>query len=131
MSKGLKRNGQVVDVKALLLTEYGKLSVANVSIPLVGDDDVLVRVRRVRQRRARLRWNEWPAHSAARDGARGEAAGVVTLIGNLAPPVGLPLQEVVTRELSPLGSCASSGEYPECIDLLEESHLDSSLRYCM
>ena len=44
--------------------------------------------------------------------------GTVVLIGNLSPKVELPLQEVVSRELSVLGSCASSGEYPECIDLL-------------
>ena len=50
--------------------------------------------------------------------------GTVTLIGNLIPIVELPLQEVVTRELSLLGSCASSGEYPECIDLLARGVVD-------
>lgn len=45
--------------------------------------------------------------------------GVVTLVGNLAPAVDLPLQAVVSRELSLLGSCASNGEYPVCIDLIE------------
>jgi L-iditol 2-dehydrogenase len=44
--------------------------------------------------------------------------GTVVLVGNLSPKVELPLQEVVSRELSVLGSCASSGEIPECIDLL-------------
>jgi L-iditol 2-dehydrogenase len=44
--------------------------------------------------------------------------GAVVLVGNLSPKVELPLQEVVSRELSVLGSCASSGEIPECIDLL-------------
>ena len=44
--------------------------------------------------------------------------GTVTLIGNVTPSVDLPLQEVVTRELSLLGSCASSGEYPACIELM-------------
>jgi L-iditol 2-dehydrogenase len=44
--------------------------------------------------------------------------GHVTLIGNLAPQVNFPLQSVVTRELTVYGSCASNGEYPECIDLL-------------
>ncbi|MBI61708.1 MAG: galactitol-1-phosphate 5-dehydrogenase [Verrucomicrobiales bacterium] len=44
--------------------------------------------------------------------------GSVTLIGNLAPEVSFPLQSVVTRELSIYGSCASNGEYAECIDLL-------------
>ena len=30
----------------------------------------------------------------------------------------MPLQSIVTRELSVFGTCASSGEYPACIDLL-------------
>ena len=44
--------------------------------------------------------------------------GILTLIGNLSPMVELPLQSVVTREISIFGSCASSGEYPVCLDLL-------------
>ena len=44
--------------------------------------------------------------------------GTVTLVGNLAPSVELPLQEIVSRQLTLLGSCASSGEYPACIDLM-------------
>ena len=50
--------------------------------------------------------------------------GTVVLIGNLSPRVELPLQEVVSRELSVLGSCASSGEYPACIDLLARGAVD-------
>ena len=41
--------------------------------------------------------------------------GAVTLVGNLAPSVDLPLQKVVTRELTLFGSCAISGEYPEAL----------------
>jgi len=44
--------------------------------------------------------------------------GVLTLVGNLAPRIELPLQSVVTRQIRLIGSCASSGEYPACIDLL-------------
>jgi L-iditol 2-dehydrogenase len=44
--------------------------------------------------------------------------GMVTVIGNIAPRVELPLQSVVTRQIRVQGSCASSGEYPACIDLL-------------
>lgn len=44
--------------------------------------------------------------------------GSVTLIGNVSPRVELPLQTVVTREISLLGSCASAGEYPACLDLI-------------
>ncbi len=44
--------------------------------------------------------------------------GQVTLVGNFSPKVELPLQAVVTRELTLRGSCASCGEYPTCLDLL-------------
>jgi L-iditol 2-dehydrogenase len=44
--------------------------------------------------------------------------GTVTLIGNIAPKVEIPLQSVVTRQIRLQGSCASSGEYPACIDFL-------------
>ncbi|RMG39587.1 MAG: galactitol-1-phosphate 5-dehydrogenase [Planctomycetota bacterium] len=50
--------------------------------------------------------------------------GAVTLVGNLAPKVELPLQAVVTRELTLLGSCASNGEYPACIRLMERGAID-------
>ena len=50
--------------------------------------------------------------------------GTVVLVGNLSPRVELPLQEVVSREISVLGSCASSGEIPECIDLLARGVVD-------
>jgi L-iditol 2-dehydrogenase len=44
--------------------------------------------------------------------------GTVTLIGNISPKIDLPLQPVVTRQIRLQGSCASSGEYPACIELL-------------
>jgi L-iditol 2-dehydrogenase len=44
--------------------------------------------------------------------------GHVTLIGNVTPTVEIPLQTVVSRELTLQGSAASSGEYPRCIELL-------------
>jgi L-iditol 2-dehydrogenase len=50
--------------------------------------------------------------------------GAVVLIGNLAPEVPFPLQSVVTGELSVLGSCASCGEYPECLELLAAGAID-------
>jgi L-iditol 2-dehydrogenase len=50
--------------------------------------------------------------------------GTVTLIGNLSPTVELPLQTVVTRQLRLLGSCASAGEYRECIDLMASGSID-------
>lgn len=49
--------------------------------------------------------------------------GTVTLVGNLAPTVEMPLQAVVTRELRLQGSCASNGEYPQCIDFLSRGDI--------
>ena len=44
--------------------------------------------------------------------------GSIGLIGNLTPHVQLPLQAVVTRELTLYGSCASRGEYPACLEMI-------------
>jgi L-iditol 2-dehydrogenase len=44
--------------------------------------------------------------------------GRVGLVGNLAKEVPFPLQDVVTRELSLFGSCASAGEYGRAIELV-------------
>jgi L-iditol 2-dehydrogenase len=46
--------------------------------------------------------------------------GTVTLIGNISPKIELNLQAIVTRQIRLQGSCASSGEYPACIDLLSK-----------
>ncbi len=45
--------------------------------------------------------------------------GKVTLIGNVTPTVAFPLQDVVTREVDVLGSCASSNDYPACLELMQ------------
>ena len=50
--------------------------------------------------------------------------GSVTLIGNLKPQAELPLQTFVTRELMLLGSCASAGEYPACLDLIASGKIN-------
>jgi len=50
--------------------------------------------------------------------------GSVTLVGNLSPKVEMPLQQIVTRELTLIGVCASSGEYPACIDLMARGSID-------
>jgi L-iditol 2-dehydrogenase len=42
--------------------------------------------------------------------------GTVTLIGNIAPQVTLPLQKVVTREIRLQGTAASAGEYPQAME---------------
>jgi len=50
--------------------------------------------------------------------------GSLTVIGNLKPSVEFPLQSVVTREISVNGSCASSGEYPTCLELIGRGAVD-------
>lgn len=52
--------------------------------------------------------------------------GAVTLVGNVAPRVELALQQVVTREVSLFGSCASAGEYPACLDLMARGRLNAA-----
>jgi L-iditol 2-dehydrogenase len=44
--------------------------------------------------------------------------GAVTLVGNFAPRVEIPLQAVVTRQIRLQGSCASNGEYPAVIEMM-------------
>lgn len=50
--------------------------------------------------------------------------GALTLVGNLVPQVEFPLQQAVTRELSVSGSCASAGEYDECLGLIAGGRVD-------
>jgi L-iditol 2-dehydrogenase len=58
------------------------------------------------------------AVAAVRKGA------TLALIGNVSPQVELPLQAVVTREISVHGSCASRGEYSTALELIERRAID-------
>jgi L-iditol 2-dehydrogenase len=49
--------------------------------------------------------------------------GTVTLIGNISPQVKIPLQVVVSRQIRLQGSCASSGEYPQAMELLANGQI--------
>lgn len=49
--------------------------------------------------------------------------GYITFVGNLAPTVELPMQAVVTRELTIYGSCASNTEFPDSLQLLAEGKI--------
>ena len=49
--------------------------------------------------------------------------GTVTLIGNIAPEVTIPLQKVVSRQIRLQGSAASAGEYPAAIDLIASGRI--------
>lgn len=44
--------------------------------------------------------------------------GSVVLVGNVSPSIELPLQSVVTRQVSLLGSCAIAGEYGTVLELM-------------
>jgi L-iditol 2-dehydrogenase len=49
--------------------------------------------------------------------------GTVSLVGNLSPKIELPLQAVVTRQITLKGSCASAGEYPACLEMLKRGSI--------
>ena len=49
--------------------------------------------------------------------------GTVTLIGNIAPEVTIPLQVVVSRQLRLQGTAASSGEYPQAIEMISSGQI--------
>jgi L-iditol 2-dehydrogenase len=49
--------------------------------------------------------------------------GTVTLIGNITPEVTLPLQKVVSRQIRLQGTAASSGEYPQAIELMSSGKI--------
>lgn len=50
--------------------------------------------------------------------------GNLVLVGNLKSQIDFPLQSVVTRQITVHGSCASSGEYPTCLDLVASGKID-------
>ena len=56
--------------------------------------------------------------------------GSLTLVGNLSPAVEIPLQAVVTRQLTLYGSCASNGEYPACLDLIRRGAVNVEAILC-
>ncbi len=53
----------------------------------------------------------------------GKGAAVV-LVGNYSPTVEFPLVRAVTGELEILGSCASAGEYDECLEMISTGRVD-------
>jgi L-iditol 2-dehydrogenase len=50
--------------------------------------------------------------------------GTAVLVGNLRPEVTIPLQKVVTTELSLLGSCAINGEYALVLDFMSSGKVN-------
>ncbi len=49
--------------------------------------------------------------------------GKTVLVGNISAKIDFPLQKVVTRELSVLGSCAIRGEYETVLSMLENGNI--------
>ena len=49
--------------------------------------------------------------------------GRVVLVGNVSPSAEIPLQLVVTREITLIGSCASAGEYGEALHLISSGKI--------
>ena len=91
-----------------------------------GKEDVAARVRRMTGGRGAdvvlEAVGSAPTVRLAIDAARKGA--MVTLVGNVAPEVPLPLQSVVSRQIRLQGSCASAGEYPEAIALMASKAID-------
>lgn len=50
--------------------------------------------------------------------------GALTLIGNIAAMAELPIQKVVTRELTLYGSCITQGEYPISLAMMAQGKID-------
>ena len=50
--------------------------------------------------------------------------GNVILVGNSSPTVTVPLQKIVTKQIHITGSCASSGEYSACLDMISRKQID-------
>ncbi len=48
------------------------------------------------------------------------------MVGNVSQKVDLPLQKCVTSQIDLQGSCASSGEYDICLDLIGHGMVDVS-----
>lgn len=51
--------------------------------------------------------------------------GTLVLVGNLSPTIDIPLQSVVTRQLTLKGSCAIAGEYPLALELMASGKVDA------
>ncbi len=50
--------------------------------------------------------------------------GALCMVGNISASVDLGLQAAVTREITLYGSCASSGEYPACLEMMSQGTVD-------
>ena len=118
------KNILVTDLDASRLELATQLGAS--AVLLAGKEDISARVRRMTGGRGAdvvlEAVGSAPTVRLAIDAARKGAT--VTLVGNVAPEVPLPLQSVVSRQIRLQGSCASAGEYPEAIALLASKAID-------
>ena len=85
-----------------------------------GQDDVISRIKRLTAQRGADVAFDAVGIDVSFKTALGSLrkGGALTLIGNLFSDINLPLQTVVTGEITLNGSCASRGEYPACLDMI-------------
>ena len=109
------------DKKLGLALKYGADEVINVDTP-----DVQARILDLTNGRGSDAAFEVVGSSSAFNTAVASLrkGGRLTMVGNLSPKVEMPLLQIVTRELTLLGVCSSSGEYPTCIDMMVKGKID-------
>jgi L-iditol 2-dehydrogenase len=90
-----------------------------------GTQEVRGEVRKILPRGADLAVEAVGVSASVRDAVAAlRKGGQLALVGNVSPSVELPLQSVVIGQISVAGSCASSGEYPRCLDLIARGVVD-------
>lgn len=108
------------DAKLALASSLGA------DVVLRGDrDDVPVRVRELTEGRgADVALEVVGATATVRTAIESvRKGGSVCLVGNVSPKIELPLQSVVTREISLFGTCGCNGEYPACLELMGQGRM--------
>ena len=100
-------------MKALVLEEYNKLVYKDVVKPIANDDEVLIEIKAV---------GITPTIKSAIESLRKGAT--LVLAGNLFTTVEFPLQKVVNKEITMMGSCAINGECPAVLDLISKGEIN-------
>ena len=98
---------------------------ANVALE-AGQTDVMAEVHRLTGGRgANLAFEVVGATASVKTAVQSlRKGGSLALIGNITPTVELPLQAVVTRQLTLAGSAASCGQYPACLNMIARGSLN-------
>ena len=100
-------------MKALVLEEYNKLVYKDVVKPIANGDEVLIEIKAV---------GITPTIKSAIESLRKGAT--LVLAGNLSTTVEFPLQKVVNKEITMMGSCAINGECPAVLDLISKGEIN-------